>query len=227
MTVFQHDGDPTGDPTIDGHFVGSVGGIRYSHESGRLQWSTSAALMHGGGPDVAPTFESFAEFVHPDDRATVIGALERFADGKPVRSHYRLIHRAGETRWVVMATDPLTDATGGDNEPSGFVIDVTDAVQSGITSAVSAMFESRATIEQVKGVLMVCHGLTADQAFNVLTRCSQDTNTKVRDLSRRFLTVVSGGSTAINRALVDRGLLTASLELAAGGDRASSPQPAA
>jgi AmiR/NasT family two-component response regulator len=34
----------------------------------------------------------------------------------------------------------------------------------------------RAVIEQVKGVLMVIYGITADQAFEKLRMCSQNSN---------------------------------------------------
>jgi ANTAR domain/PAS fold len=215
MTVFQHDGVAAGfDTGMSDDCVSSVGVVRCSPESKQLQWSASAALLHFGRPDDTPTVDSFAEFAHLDDRAIVMDSLERFVAGKPVRSHYRLVNPAGETRWVVMVSDRQTDTGGREGESSGFVIDVTRAVQSGVTSAVAEMLESRATIEQVKGVLMAVHGLTADQAFGVLTRCSQETNTKVRDLSRRFLTTIAGRLPGVTRAQVDRLLLTASLELA-------------
>jgi hypothetical protein len=182
--------------------------------------------MHGGRPDVVPTVESIAEFAHPDDRAIVMNALQRLADGKPISSHYRVNHPAGQARWVMMAMDPRTEASGSGEESLAVVVDVTDAVQSGITSAVAEMSQARAAIEQAKGVLMVAHGVTADHAFGALRRCSQDTNVKVRDLARRFLATVSEGRTAITGAQVDGGLLTAGLELAAANDRTGFPHPA-
>jgi GAF domain-containing protein len=42
---------------------------------------------------------------------------------------------------------------------------------------------SRAVIDQAKGILMVQHGLTADQAFAVLTRFSQQENRKLREVA--------------------------------------------
>jgi len=50
--------------------------------------------------------------------------------------------------------------------------------------------DSRAVIDQAKGILMERFKLTADQAFQVLTRASMESNVKVRDLAERF--VVTG-----------------------------------
>jgi GAF domain-containing protein len=47
--------------------------------------------------------------------------------------------------------------------------------------------DSRAVIDQAKGILMERFRLTAEQAFQVLTRVSMETNVKVRDLAERFV----------------------------------------
>ncbi|WP_198671787.1 GAF and ANTAR domain-containing protein [Desertihabitans aurantiacus] len=46
---------------------------------------------------------------------------------------------------------------------------------------------SRATIEQAKGILMERYKISADQAFNVLTRTSQQTNTKLRSVAEELV----------------------------------------
>jgi AmiR/NasT family two-component response regulator len=43
--------------------------------------------------------------------------------------------------------------------------------------------ESRAVIDQAKGILMERYQLTPDQAFQALARVSMHTNTKVRDIA--------------------------------------------
>jgi GAF domain-containing protein len=43
--------------------------------------------------------------------------------------------------------------------------------------------ETRAVIDQAKGILMERHKLTADQAFQTLSRVSMDSNRKVRDIA--------------------------------------------
>jgi len=47
--------------------------------------------------------------------------------------------------------------------------------------------DSRAVIDQAKGILMERFKLTPDQAFQALTRVSMESNTKVRDVAERFV----------------------------------------
>ena len=46
---------------------------------------------------------------------------------------------------------------------------------------------TRATIEQAKGILISEHRLTPDQAFALLSKMSQDTNTKLHDLAQQLI----------------------------------------
>jgi hypothetical protein len=47
--------------------------------------------------------------------------------------------------------------------------------------------DTRGVIDQAKGILMERFRMTADQAFQALTRVSMETNTKVRDVAERFV----------------------------------------
>jgi hypothetical protein len=51
----------------------------------------------------------------------------------------------------------------------------------------AAALDSRAVIDQAKGVLMERFKLTPDQAFQALTRVSMESNTKVREVAERFV----------------------------------------
>jgi GAF domain-containing protein len=50
-----------------------------------------------------------------------------------------------------------------------------------------AAMESRALIDQARGMLMERHDLTADQALKVLSEVSNRTNTKLRDVAATLL----------------------------------------
>jgi len=50
-----------------------------------------------------------------------------------------------------------------------------------------AALDSRAVIDQAKGILMERFKMTADQSFQALARISMESNTKVRDVALRFV----------------------------------------
>ena len=50
-----------------------------------------------------------------------------------------------------------------------------------------AALESRAVIDQAKGILMERFKLTADQAFQILARLSMERNVKLRDVAAQFV----------------------------------------
>jgi GAF domain-containing protein len=50
-----------------------------------------------------------------------------------------------------------------------------------------AALDSRAVIDQAKGILMERFKMTADQAFQALARISMENNTKVRDVAQLFV----------------------------------------
>lgn len=53
--------------------------------------------------------------------------------------------------------------------------------------------ETRATIGQAQGIVMHRYGVTSEIAFKVLTRCSQDSNVKLRTLSLEFIDAQNQG----------------------------------
>ncbi|WP_433719105.1 GAF and ANTAR domain-containing protein [Actinoplanes sp. CA-051413] len=57
-----------------------------------------------------------------------------------------------------------------------------------------AAMESRAVIEQAKGIIMGERRCSADEAFVVLTRISQDSNRKLRDVAAALVARVESGS---------------------------------
>jgi len=55
--------------------------------------------------------------------------------------------------------------------------------QASLAQQMQAAMQSRAVIEQAKGILMGSRRCTADQAFAILNKISQDTNRKLRDVA--------------------------------------------
>lgn len=54
--------------------------------------------------------------------------------------------------------------------------------------------DSRAVIEQAKGILMASRGLTAQQAFETLVAASQRENRKLRDIATDVVDTIAGGA---------------------------------
>ena len=56
-----------------------------------------------------------------------------------------------------------------------------------LAANMQAALESRAVIDQAKGILMERHKLTADQAFQLLAHASMRTNTKLREIAEHLV----------------------------------------
>jgi PAS domain S-box-containing protein len=188
-----------------------VGRFRFYIDGQRWEWSENVERLHGYEPGtVTPTTELLLNHKHPDDRPQVAAVLGKVADGEPFSSRHRIIDTAGRTHWVIVIGDRMLDEAGKVIGTSGFYVDFTDTMQSDISAAVSKVAEARAEIEQAKGLLMASYGITADRAFDILVWRSQETNIKVRELARRFLTAMAGTLPADTRTQVDHVLLNIS-----------------
>lgn len=63
-----------------------------------------------------------------------------------------------------------------------------------LVGQLNAALESRAVIDQAKGIIMARHGGTADEAFTRLAALSQHRNVKLRELARSIVEQVSTGT---------------------------------
>ena len=185
-----------------------VGRFAFFLAEQRWEWSEPVERMHGYEPGtVTPTTELLLSHKHPDDRQRVAAVLSRVVQGEPFGSRHRIIDTSGHTHWVIVVGDSMVDDGGTIVGTSGFYIDVTEALQSDITAVVSQLAESRAEIEQAKGLLMAAYGISADRAFDILVWRSQETNIKVRELAHRFVNAMAGSLPADTKTLVDHALL--------------------
>lgn len=186
-----------------------VGRFSFFLESERWEWSDAVARMHGYKPgQVEPTTELLLQHKHPDDLDHVAAVLEQVRKGKPFSSRHRIVDTAGHTRCVVVVGDRMLDDDGELIGTLGFYVDVTDSLHSDITTVLSAVADSRARIEQAKGVLMIAYDISAERAFDILVWRSQEANLKLRDVASRFLDAVASKASAETQSQVDQALLT-------------------
>jgi AmiR/NasT family two-component response regulator len=56
-----------------------------------------------------------------------------------------------------------------------------------VVSQLQTALESRATIDQAKGIVMARYGCDADEAFRILARLSSNANVKLREIAQRLV----------------------------------------
>jgi len=177
-----------------------AGSFKYHAREDRWEWSDEVAVMHGYEPGtVTPTTELVLAHKHPDDKPTVAQLIEQVRRlGIPFSSRHRIIDTAGKIHVVVVVGDRWKDDAGEVVGTTGFYIDVTEEfdadVRRSLDEVVAIIAVRRATINQAIGMLMLAHGLSADEAFEVLARRSQETNVKLRDLAAQFVKDVAATS---------------------------------
>lgn len=171
----------------------NVGSFRFWFVGQRWEWSDEVARMHGYEPgSVQPTTKLLLAHKHPEDRKHVQDLLDyALQSGESFSSRHRFIDTAGVVHDAIVVADRMLDDAGVVLGTEGHYIDLTntfdEARQEVLDEALPDLFENRATIEQVKGVLMYVYRVSAEQAFRVLQWRSQETNTKLRGLAKQLL----------------------------------------
>jgi PAS domain S-box-containing protein len=96
-----------------------------------IHWSRETYRLWGFDPDAGiPSFESFRERIHPDDRAGASEALGRTVrDGVDNEITLRAIHPDGTVKHIHSVGHPVVDAAGGVVEVVGTNMDVTERVR--------------------------------------------------------------------------------------------------
>jgi hypothetical protein len=194
----------------------SVGGFRFWFEDQRWEWSDETAAIYGyAAGEAQPSTELLLAHKHPDDRALVAQSIATAVrTGEPFCGRHRVIDTAGRTHHVIVVADRLLDDRGLVVGTAGYFIDVSGTLEENrqeiLDGTLPELVESRAVIEQAKGVLMVVYGINAEQAFRVLQWRSQETNIKLRTLAGQLVGEVPalGGGPASQRACFDHLLLT-------------------
>ncbi|WP_019927822.1 PAS and ANTAR domain-containing protein [Nocardia sp. BMG111209] len=174
----------------------AVGAFTFWFATRRWEWSTGVYLMHGYAPgEVEPTTELILSHKHPEDRDHVAELITRSVErGEPFSGRHRFLDTSGRVHSALVVADRILD-DGAPTGTTGYYIDLTGTLDAAghaaVSTALPEVVEARAVIEQAKGVLMLMYGIDADQAFEVLTWRSQETNTKLRAIATQLLADLS------------------------------------
>ncbi|RMI29031.1 PAS and ANTAR domain-containing protein [Nocardia stercoris] len=166
-----------------------TGSFRFWFATRRWEWSPEVYRMHGYTPgEVEPTIDLLLEHKHPDDRDMVAAIISRsLTEGSPFSGRHRFLDTHGIEHQVLVVGDRILDDDGHPVGTAGYYIDLSSTIATVLSEQLPELFESRAAIEQAKGVLMRIYRITADQAFDLLVWRSQETNIRVRDLAEQFM----------------------------------------
>lgn len=197
------------------HTGRTTGRFTFDVATAKWDWDDEVYLIHGYEPGgVTPTTELVHESKHPDDRQRVMSLLQRVTTtGEAFSLSYRIIRKDGVERRVALVGEGRALGPGSVVDTiEGYYLDLTEDFEAEseemAQAAVAASAESRATIEQAKGVLMLAYGLEPNAAFAMLRWWSRNRNVKVRDLASRVVAAaVSGQFTHADlRSLIDTAL---------------------
>jgi len=107
--------------------IGKVGLWDWNVESGEVVWSDENFRMQGFEPgSVVPSYASWTDRIHPEDRATVDEAVDRaMKTGEEYIQEYRLVRPDGEVRWLAGRGRFLYGERGEPVRMLGAMIDIT------------------------------------------------------------------------------------------------------
>lgn len=184
VTVLANDGRTAWTSTATDPSVVAIDNVQYTTGHGPcLEAARTRRPVRVGVGDIRDRWPAFAEAAGNAGIRSYLSA-PLLLDDEPVQGALNLYG------WTDDAFDSIDEALLGL---------FTAAASAAIVSAcryrrardlafhMRAAMDSRAEIEQAKGMLMAQHTISADEAFQRLVRRSQDTNTKLRDVARSLL----------------------------------------
>jgi PAS domain S-box-containing protein len=144
--------------------------------------------------------------VEPVDEVPAAVIMETVLAGERWSGRFRVRRHGGSTVVVRVTDTPITEqgrvvGVIGVAEPlSDDLVDGSVSVTPQIESAALRLaeqmreaMETRAVIEQAKGMLIAAHGCTPDDAFQMLSESSQRSNRKLRDVARAMVDGAQSG----------------------------------
>ncbi|MDZ5662198.1 PAS and ANTAR domain-containing protein [Nocardioides sp. S-58] len=156
-------------------------------------WSDTLYELHGYKPrEIPATTSALMHHKHPDDRDRAAGVFAAvLQDGGTYSCYHRIVDRDKHVLSVVSVGRTVLDPDGRPAAIEGYYIDLTDArrdeTEADVRDALARKAQAGPVIDQAKGMIMLAEGCTADEAFERLRWCSQDTNRKVADVARALV----------------------------------------
>jgi hypothetical protein len=204
-------------PAVNGqHRSDEVGQFVWDVRADTWWWSDALYRLLGYEPGVVtPSLERFLQHKARENQAVVDTVFSRcLTEGDPFSCYHHVVDTHGVRKTVVAVGHGDRDAADSQTVAiNGFIVDVTGSSRHETNAALQATLVNRAAIEQVKGVVMLVYGLSADAAFQMLVGHSQIANKKVSAIANAMVSALDQRSPTeiISRSEVDRMLRDACL----------------
>jgi len=121
-----------------------IGSWDWNIVTGKLLWSERIEPMFGFAPgQFDGTYEAFLQRVHPDDRQSIVEAVETCVErGRDYRIDHRIIRPDGTIRWIAETGDVVRDGTGRAVRMLGVAQDITERTEAEVKIRNLAKFAS-------------------------------------------------------------------------------------
>ncbi len=140
--------------------VAHIGSWHFDLEKNKLIWTEEVYRIFGLNPrEFEPSYESFLERVHPDDRELVDRAYQSsIADNTTYDITHRIIRPAGEIRHVHEKSEDIRDESGRTIHSYGMVHDITEIQRYGEERErlIGELQQSLSEIKTLKGIVPIC-----------------------------------------------------------------------
>jgi hypothetical protein len=187
----------------------TVGQFTWDTVADAWWWSDGLFRLYGYEPGaVTPSLEHFLQHKDPRDLARIDAVFSRsLGEGGPFSCYHRIVDAQGRGKVVVAVGFGTRDAADTRTvSVQGFLVDVSHSSRQDAEASLQLALEARAGIEQVKGAIMLVHGLDATAAYEVLRGYSQIYNTKLSTIVATVLAAFRQreSSESVRRIELDR-----------------------
>jgi PAS domain S-box-containing protein len=175
-------------------------------------FNRAAERMYGYGRDQMIGANVMHLLVEPVDQRPAEEVMASVLAGQQWSGRWRVRRADGGTSVVRCTDTPIMDGAEvvgvigvaeelGENSPMGTgTADATVQRALAVAEQMRQAMESRAVIEQAKGMLIGAHGCTPDEAFQMLAKRSQHSNRKVHDIATAMVHGASKGTRPLGSA---------------------------
>lgn len=169
-----------------------TGLVEYFFADGIFRWSDDLYRIYGyERGDVVPSMDMALAHVEPADREAVQAFWDRVSvSGGPSSVYVSIRDRKDRQHKLMFSADFILEE-GAPVGVWGVVVDLTQSIHTDrhqlATEAVAASARNRAIIEQAKGILMGRTGITAEEAFELISQQSQALNKKAYAVAQEIV----------------------------------------